>query len=649
VTRREFRDLATPAVLRDTLAELPIDAGTETVALSDARGHVLAERVDADIDVPGFDRAAMDGYAVRARDTFDASETDPVVLDVTGSVHAGERPSVSLDPGDAVEISTGAVVPRTADAVVMVEQTTEITADDATEPAETATEDAADPSAQRRVEVRTAVAPGEHVMAAGADIAAGQRALGPGTLLTPREIGLLAALGVTDVPVRAGPRVAVVSTGDELVPPSGDLDHRAGEIHDVNTAAIAAGVAEAGGDPVVYEHVGDDEAAMTETIRDAASDCDLVLTSGSTSASAMDVIYRVIEAHGERHLHGVAVKPGKPTIVGEIDATAYVGLPGYPVSALSIFRTFVAPRIRDAAGRPESRTATVDATMATRQRTDEGRMRLVPVALVDDGTGRTLAYPVDKGSGATTTLTAADGVVVVDADTNYVDADTPVTVELFSTAVRPPAVLAVGEDDPTFSRALDAVSNPRYLAAGTRTGRRSLRDGVADAVVLAGPDPDATMPGERSLDDVVELASWKRDWGLVVPGGNPDAVEGLDALVDRDLSFANRDDDAGIRQHFDAELDALAAARDTDRADVQAAITGYEFTTQGHASPAHRVADGSVDVGLGLRQTADDLALAFVDLGTDVVRVVAASDRRDKPGVDALASALAALDGTDEH
>jgi molybdopterin molybdochelatase len=186
-------------------------------------------------------------------------------------------------------------------------------------------------------------------MLAGADIAAGGRALGPGTRLTPREIGLLSALGVDRVPVRRRPRVGIISTGDELVPPGESLDSERGEIYDVNTNTIAAGVEAAGGEAVVYPHAGDDFEAMEELLRQAADECELVLSSGSTSASAVDVIYQVIEERGELLLHGAAVKPGKPMLVGRIDRSAgddaerpatgdaaaqsaYIGLPGYPVS-----------------------------------------------------------------------------------------------------------------------------------------------------------------------------------------------------------------------------------------------------------------------------------------------------------------------------
>jgi len=196
--RKEFRELATPEAARDAIASLDLSPEPETVPLAEARGRVLAERIDAAIDVPGFDRASMDGYAVRARDTFGADEADPAELDLVGAVHAGATPEVTVDSGTCAEISTGAVMPDGADAVVMVERTDEIDGADGDD-------GGPDPADPDRIAVRTAVAPGDHVMSAGADIAAGARALGPGTRLTPREIGLLSALGVDEVPVEGKP------------------------------------------------------------------------------------------------------------------------------------------------------------------------------------------------------------------------------------------------------------------------------------------------------------------------------------------------------------------------------------------------------------------------------------------------------------
>jgi len=642
--RKEFRDLASPERAHEVVDSLDLSAGTERVPLEAARGRVLAERVDAGLDVPGFDRAAMDGYAVRAPDTYGAEESS-VTLPVVGSVHAGERPGVALDRGEAAEISTGAVMPDGADAVVIVERT------------ETVDGDAAETDADRAVRIETAVTPGENVMLAGADIAAGERALGPGTRLTPREVGLLSALGVDEVPVRAKPRVAVVSTGDELVRPGGDLDSQAGQIYDVNSYAIATAIEEAGGEPVVYPHVGDDMDAMERTLVEAAEECDLVLTSGSTSASAVDVVYRVIEERGELLLHGVAIKPGKPMLVGRIggdaaaagshgDAadsgsngdSAYVGLPGYPVSALTIFRTFVAPALRSAVGLPAPQTAQVSGRMAERVRSEEGRRRLLAVGFVADETGETFVYPVDKGSGATTTLTAADGVVDVPADTNSIAADESVTVDLFSPDVRPPTLLGVGEDDPALSRLLDRLDRPRYLARGSRGGLRRLADGLPDVAVVAGPT-------ERDDVDAVELGGWTREWGLVVPAGNPEGIDGLADLVDGDRSFVNRGTESGLRTSLSNALAALADERGVDRRAVTDAISGFDLAARAFESPARSVAAGEADAGLGLRATAAKLGLDFVPVGTQSVRVLANPDRTEKASVDELATALDDLSG----
>jgi len=617
--RKQFRDLESPETARDAIASLDLTPEPETVPLSGARGRMLAERVDAGLDVPGFDRASVDGYAVRGRDTFGADEADPVEFDLIGTVHAGAEPDVVVGAGEAAEISTGAVMPDGADAVVMVERTEERRTD-------------GEPGG---VAAYTAVAPGDNVMLAGTDIAAGTRALGPGTRLTPREIGLLSALGVDEVPVRGRPTVGIVSTGDELVRPGGDLRSDAGQIYDVNSYTIAAGVEEAGGEAELYPHAGDDYDEMERLLLDAADECDLVLSSGSTSASAVDVIYRVIEERGELLLHGVAVKPGKPMLVGELGGGAYVGLPGYPVSALTIFRTFVAPAIREAAGLPDPETATVRGRMAVRERYGEGRLRLMPAGLVTDADGDTLVYPVDKGSGATTSLVDADGVVAVDPDTEYLGQGDVVEVQLFSPDVRPPTLLAVGEDDPALSRVLDGLRSPRFLPIGSRQGLRRLRGGVPDVAVVAGPT-------DREVDSV-DLGGWTREWGLVVPAGNPDGVGGLADLVDRDLAFVNRSTDSGLRSSLDAALEDLAAERGASPPALTDAIRGFSVGTKGFESPARAVARGDADAGLGLRATAASLGLGFVPVGTESVRVRAAPDRAGKPGVEELADSLADL------
>ncbi|WP_416840553.1 molybdopterin biosynthesis protein [Haloferax sp. DFSO52] len=614
--RKQFRDLASPAEARETIASLELTPEAEFVRLSDARGRVLADRIDAEIDVPGFDRASMDGYAVRARDTFGADEADPVELELVGAVHAGAEPDVEVEPGTAVEISTGAVMPPGADAVVIVERTDE--RDDS-------------------LVVYKAVAPGDSVMPAGTDIAAGARALGPGTRITPREIGLLSALGLDELPVRGKPVVGIISTGDELVRPGETLRPETGQIYDVNSYTIAAGVEEAGGVPKLYPHAGDDYDEMERLLRQAADECDLVLSSGSTSASAVDVIYQVVEERGELLLHGVSVKPGKPMLVGTLgEGSAYIGLPGYPVSALTIFRTFVAPAIRDAAGLAEPQTATIEGTMAVRERYAEGRTRLMPVGLVVDGAGEMLVYPVDKGSGATTSLVEADGVVEVPADVEYIADGETVSVQLFSPDVRPPELLGVGEDDPALSRLLDRVPSPRYLALGSREGLRRLRDGIPDVAVVAGDN--------RGDTDAVELGSWTREWGLVVPADNPADVTGLADLVDGDVRFINRDTTSGLRTDLANAIAALADERGQTRHELVEAIDGFNRGTKAFESPARAVQAGRADVGLGLRETAETLGLGFVSLGTQQVTVLADPDRTEKTSVQSLSDRLTTSD-----
>ena len=608
--RKEFRDLADPETVRSAIADLPIDPGVEDVPLESARDRVLAERVEADLDVPGFDRASMDGYAVRAADTFGADEADPARLSLVGAVHAGEAPTVSPAEGEAVEISTGAVLPRDATAVVPVERT-DREGDD--------------------VLVRTAVAPGSSIMYAGADIAAGERALGPGRLLTAREIGLLAALGHESVTVRRRPRVGIVSTGDELVRPGGELEPGRGQIHDVNTYSVSSAVAAAGGEPVLTDHVGDDMAALEDTLRETAEVCDLVLSSGSTSASAVDVIYRVIEDTGELVLHGAAIKPGKPMLVGLVGETPFVGLPGYPTSAMLTFRAFVAPALRTAAGREEPPSATVRGTLVQDERFGEGRLRLVPVGLVEDGGGTMLVYPVGRGSGATRSLTEADGLVTVPAEIDVVPAGETVTVSLFSADVQVPPLLGAGEDDPVVTAALDAVAGGRYLAVGDRPARRRLTAGIPDIGVLAG---------EASIERHDVATTWRHEWGLVVPPGNPEDVEGLTDLVDGPVRLANRTADSWLRQALEKALEGLASERGVERDALERAIDGYGVTLRGSESPVRAVVRGDADAGLGLAATAEHFECAFVPLGIETVSVYVNEDRREKPGVMRLLEAL---------
>lgn len=604
MTRREFRTLSPPAAVREAIDELQIRAEAVQVPLSDAQGRVLTERIDAPLDVPGFDRSAMDGYALRATETAGASESTPVELGVSATVHAGTRPDVTVASGTAVEIATGAVMPAGADAVVPVEQTREHGGS---------------------VEITTAVTPGDHVMPSGADVASGARTLGPGTRLDARHVGLLAALGLETVPVRAKPTVGIVSTGGELVQPGDDLDPAAGQIYDVNSHSLGAAVAAAGGVPRVFETTADDPEQMREVLDDAAAESTLLLTSGSTSAGSSDLLYELLDTHGEKLVHGVSLKPGRPTLVGRLFGTPYVGLPGYPVSALTIFRTFVGPALREATGTPEPPTATVDATLRTRVHYDGGRLRLLAVGLVEDGDGSTLAYAPGKGSGATTALVETDGIVRMPPERSLYEPGTAVTVERFDPSAPIPSVLGMGEPDPVVYALLDKVAGSRYLTPGLSQSERWFEQAVPDLLVTTTP---------ATPDDAVEVADWHREWGLATA---PDAdIAGLDALVDGDWRFANLDSELGLRDAFDALLSDDDGDHDTKRR-----IDGYERVLPGIESAARSVRNGRADAGLCLGHTADSLGLDFHALGEQSVRAFVRTERREKDGVDAFERAVA--------
>lgn len=628
MTRREFRSLDPPEAAREAIDSLSIPTAQRETALLDAHERILAERVDASLDVPGFDRAAMDGYAVRARDTFGASGAEFETLPVIGRVHAGTEPDTTLDDTAAIEIATGAVMPAGADAVVPVEQTTE--RDDA-------------------VDVGSAVTPGENVMFRGADIASGDRALGPGTRLSSRHVGLLAALGRERVSVQAPPSVGIVSTGEELVQPGAELDHRAGQIYDVNSHSIASAVQAAGGKPVLYESTTDEREEMEAVLLRAADECDLLLTSGSTSAGSTDLLYRLLDEEGDRLVHGVSVKPGRPLLIGRLFDTPYIGLPGYPVSALMTFTEFVAPKLRDVTtfqNEARTRDPRTTAEIRTRVRYDGGRLRLLAVGLVGDGDGGLVAYAPTKGSGATTTLAETDGFVRMDPETALLESGTTVHVERFDRDEPVSSLLGVGEPDPVLFSLLDGLSMPRFLRFSEQDARRWFDDAIPDVLVTvengtAGrqADDDSAAATDSTPADGTErdtpgetIAAWKRDWGIVVQPGNPHDIRNVDHLDAEGLRFVNLDADISVRTSLNREMeDADVSAED---------IEGYSRDLPGLESATQSVAAGRADAGLGLRQSAVTYDQEFVHVGSQTVRVTVAPSRKDKNGVQRLVQRL---------
>src|SRR4051794_7998483 len=404
---REFFAVRTVA---ETLAEFRPARRTavETVALEEAHGRVPAEPVPAPADLPGFARATVDGYAVRAADTYGASEGLPSYLDVAGAVAMGRTPEVSVAPGVAVAIPTGAVLPPGADAVVMVEHTQEAMAG--------------------TIEVVRPAAPGDGTVRADEDARAGAELVPAGRPLRAQDLGLLAAAGVTAVRVHARPRVAIVSTGDEIVPPAtGAL--AVGQVRDASAVALAALVRDAGGEPDPRGIVPDDREALHATLRAAVDEADVVVVSAGSSVGARDETAAVVAQLGAPGIwtHGIALRPGKPTLLADCGGVPVIGLPGNPRSALVVFRLVGMPVVRLVAGVTEPPP---EPSVRTRLERDvpsaAGRMDVVQVA-VRDG----VATPLFGASALLSILTAADGYVVVPDDATGLPAGTEVDVTLY--------------------------------------------------------------------------------------------------------------------------------------------------------------------------------------------------------------------------
>ena len=375
---------------------------TERVPLVEANGRAAAVDVISTRDVPPFSRAGMDGYAVRAEDTFGASRYEPRTLRVVEKVYTGNVPSCPVEAGTAIEIATGAPMPQGADAVVMVEET-EKAGDD--------------------VRVQTPVYPRQNVGRQGADITVGQTVITRGEVFNPSRIGALAALGIADVEVYQKPTVAILSTGNEIVDPGQEL--RPGQIYDINKFTLSTIIAEHGGIPMPFATAQDTVDALERAI-DAAATCDVLVFSGGSSVGERDLILDVIGRKGEIVFHGIAVKPGKPTVFGTINGKPMFGMPGYPTSCLSNAYMLLVPALREMARLKPRHIASVTLPLGQRIVSTTGRHQFYTVRIVDGQ-----AMPAFKASGDITSMSQADGYIEIPAQTDIVEKGETVTVTLF--------------------------------------------------------------------------------------------------------------------------------------------------------------------------------------------------------------------------
>jgi len=597
-----------------TLAPL----GEETVPLDETLGRVLAEEVIARVDVPSFDRSNYDGFAVRAADTFGAREESPKTLRLLDVIAAtGVVPQDEVVEAHAMTIATGGMLPRGADAVVMIEHT-----------------DVED----RQLIVRRAVTSGFGVSYAGTDISAGETVVRKGTLLTSRETGTLAAIGADQVTVFRRPRVAIISTGDEMIAPGEAM--RPGMVYDSNAQILADAVRELGGEPVYLGIVRDDLDELRQRLHSALETTDVVLLSGGTSKGEGDLSYHVVAELDDPGIvaHGVALKPGKPICLAGTDGKPVVVLPGFPTSAIFTFHEFVAPVILALGGRPAGDHPTTAAKLAVKVNSEIGRTEYLLVGLVEGGNESLAAYPMGKGSGSVTAFSRADGFVKIDRHHEIVEAGSPVEVHLLGRDLRVADLVVIGSHciglDYLLGRMHEEGLTVKFLAVGSTAGLEAAKRGECDLAGVHLLDPQSGLYNRPFLTSELSLIpGYGRRQGVVFRPGDS-RFEGFNASAaivsvknDPTCMMINRNQGSGTRILLDQHL---AGARPT----------GYAVQSRNHNAVAAAVAQSRADWGVAIESAAERLKLGFLPLADEQFDLVVPKSRLSRPAVKRMVELL---------
>lgn len=576
---------------------------TETVPVAEALGRVTAAPVFARLSMPGYHAAAMDGYAVRAETTFSASDQRPL----------------RLAPGDGYEaVDTGDPLPPGFDAVIKVEDVQPL-------------EDGA-------IEILAPATPWQYVRPVGEDVVAGELILTAGQTLRPQDLGALLAGGVLELEVLARPKAVIIPTGSEIVPP--EARRNKGDIPDFNSTVIAAYLQEWGAAATIYPIVRDDLEKITAAVEQALAEGDLVIISAGSSAGREDYTSRVIENLGEVLLHGVATRPGKPTILGLVQGKPVVGLPGYPVSAYMSLEWFVRPLLYRYRGQPVPQREQLKAVLGRRVVSEMGVEEHVRMA-IGYVNGHFVANPLARGAGITMSLVRADGLLIIPEHSLGFEQGETVTLELF----RPAAelkhnLLAAGSHDLIIDLLATALKSkdPRLALSsahlGSMGGIFAVNRGQAHLAGVHLFDPET---GDYNVPYICRLAASKelclvnltyRMQGWIVPPGNPDGVENVESLVRQKISFINRQRGAGTRLLLDHLLKG-AGLRPSD-------LYGYEREEHTHLNVAAAVAAGTARAGLGILSAARAFGLDFIPVAEERYDLLMRKDFYHSPAGQAL-------------
>jgi putative molybdopterin biosynthesis protein len=597
--------------------------GVDRVPLDAALGRVLAADVSSPVDVPSFDRSNVDGFAVIAESTFGASEEAPRSVELAGeTIHPGVVPGTAVSRGTAVSIATGGMLPRGADAVVMVE-------------------DAEVRGGELRI--ARAVAAGSGISFAGTDITAGETVLRRGQLLTSRDTGVLAAIGVAAVDVWRKPVVAILSTGDEIIAPGEPM--QPARVYDSNAQVLADAVRESGGEPMRLGITRDDLAELREKLHQALNAADVVLLSGGTSKGEGDLSYRAVAALSDPGIvaHGVALKPGKPLCLAATRGRPVVVLPGFPTSAIFTFHEFVAPVLRLLAGRAAEQRTVVPARLAVKVNSEIGRTEYLLVGLVesthDDGERWLTAYPMGQGSGSVTTFSRADGLTTIDRHQEIIQAGTVVDVQLLGRELQLADLVVIGSHciglDYLLSELQQQGVRSKFLAVGSTAGLDAARRGECDLAGIHLLDSKTGEYNRAFLTPELELiAGYGRAQGVAFRRGDErfegrSAGEAVAAVRHHpSCVMVNRNQGSGTRALIDRLLEGGKPA-------------GYAVQPRNHNAVAAAIAQGRADWGVTLDTVARTAGLGFLPLREERYDFVVPKSRVHRPGVVAFTTLLA--------
>ena len=598
--QKQFLNLATSEEAEKRFLEtvMPRPCGEEEISLHDSLGRVLARDVIARHNVPYFDRSNFDGYAVRAEDTFGAQETAPVCLSLNQEILAcGVVPQNSVAKETATIIATGGVIPRGADAVVMIENTFSFDENEI---------------GNKVVNILKPVVPTGGISLAGSDIGAGETVLRVGDRLGYRETGTLAALGEEKVWVWKRPKVGIISTGDELIAPGEKMG--LGKVYDSNAMVITHAVEELGCEPLRFGIIPDKEAQLEATIRKAL-DTDFIILSGGTSKGEGDLNYRVFEKFSNPGIlvHGVSLKPGKPLCLAVLEGTPAAILPGFPASATFTFNKFIDPILRVMSGLPPEQKTSLKASVPARLNSDKGRTEFHLVHLVRKAEGFK-AYSTGKGSGSITGFARADGFIEIPRNTEMIEAGQEVNIQLLGEATRPADLMLIGSHcvglDYLMGEMQKRGVSCRFLAVGSMGGLMAAKRGECDISGTHLLDEDSGMYNQHLLSPELHLhKGYRRSQGLIFRKddkkfanfSNDFEIFFQQIINDPEVHMINRNRGSGTRVLLDRYL-----------SDQQP--SGFFQEAKSHNSVAAAVAQKRADWGFAIQSVAEGAGLGFIPI-----------------------------------